>query len=230
MKTGTTDEAAPVRILVIDPQELFRAGIRSILERQSGFEVVGEAANRSQALSVLKRLRPDVILLGVESQDPKTLELLPSLFGAAGQARVLVLTGSSDPKLCRRAIRLGAIGVLSKDKPAGLLVKAVERIHAGEAWLDRSMTATLLGELSPGSPTRRLDPEEVKIASLTAREREVIKLFGEGLKNRQIADRLFISEVTVHHHLTSIYSKLEVSDRLELLIYAYRNGLAELPH
>jgi DNA-binding NarL/FixJ family response regulator len=230
MNSELPNPAPAIRIVVIDRQELFRAGIRSILEQQDGFRVVGDAASSADAVSVVKREQPDIVLLGVESQAPQSLELMSGLFEAAGSTRVLVLAGSGDAKLYRRAIRLGAIGVLSKDKSAGLLIRAVERIHAGEAWLDRSMTATLLGELSPGSPTRRLDPEQVKIASLTAREREVIRLFGEGLKNRQIADRLFISEVTVHHHMTSIYSKLQVSDRLELLIYAYRNGLAELPH
>jgi DNA-binding NarL/FixJ family response regulator len=140
-----------------------------------------------------------------------------------------VLTGSGDPELHRQAVHLGAIGVLSKDKPAEILIKAIERIHAGEAWLDRTMTATVLREMSPRNRNRNQDPEEIKIASLTDREREVIKLVGEGLKNKQIAERLFISDVTVHHHLTSVYSKLEVADRLELLIYAYRHGLAELP-
>jgi DNA-binding NarL/FixJ family response regulator len=229
MNSELPNPESAIRIVVIDRQEMFRAGIRSILEQQDGFQVVGDAADSGDILSVVKREQPDIILLGIDTEEARSLDIISGLFEAAGQTRILVLSPSNDPKFYRRAIRLGAIGVLSKDKPAGVLIRAIERIHAGEAWLDRSMTATLLGELSPGSPTRRLDPDQAKIASLTAREREVIRLFGDGLKNRQIADRLFISEVTVHHHLTSIYSKLQVSDRLELLIYAYRNGLADLP-
>ncbi len=97
------------------------------------------------------------------------------------------------------------------------------------AWLDRIMTANILQELSPRNRLQKRSPDEIKMERLTNREREIIKLVGEGLKNKQIAERLFISEVTVHHHVTSIYSKLEVADRLELVIYAYRNGLAELP-
>jgi DNA-binding NarL/FixJ family response regulator len=108
-------------------------------------------------------------------------------------------------------------------------MKAIERVHAGEAWLDRSLTASILRDLSPGTRSKKQDPDERKISSLTDREREVIRRVGEGLKTKQIAERLFISEITVHHHLTSVYSKLEVADRLELLIYAYRNGLADLP-
>jgi len=116
-----------------------------------------------------------------------------------------------------------------KNQSASTLVKAIERVHAGEAWLDRSTTASLLLELSPRNRAAKPDPELAKIASLTEREREVIKLVGKGLKNKQIAEKLFISNITVHHHLTSIYSKLDVSDRLDLLIYSYRNGLAHLP-
>ncbi len=216
-----------VRIVVIDGHELFRAGIRMILTRQPGFEVVGEAADLPEALVLVKREQPDITLLGIDLDDEQNLAYLPELCAAAEAMRVLVLSGAADPELNRRAVCLGAIGVLSKDKPADVLVKAIEKIHAGEAWLDRAMTAAVLREMSPRN--RKPDPEELKIRSLTEREREVIKLVGEGLKNKQIAERLFISDITVHHHLTSIYSKLEVTDRLELLIYAYRNGLAELP-
>ncbi len=216
-----------VRIVVIDEHELFRAGIRMILTRQPGFEVVGEAADLPEAVALVKREQPDITLLGIDLADEQNLAYLPDLCAAAESMRVLVLSGAGDPELNRRAVCLGAIGVLSKDKPADVLVKAIEKIHAGEAWLDRTTTAAVLREMSPRN--RKPDPEELKIGSLTEREREVIKLVGEGLKNKQIAERLFISDITVHHHLTSIYSKLEVTDRLELLIYAYRNGLAELP-
>ncbi len=229
MRSEAPKAAVPaVRIVLIDEHELFRAGIRLLLSRQPEFEVVGEASAMREALALVKREQPDITLFGVDLGNGQNLETLPELCSAAEATRVLVLSGSVDPELHRRAICLGAIGVLSKDKPADILIKAIERIHAGEAWLDRSMTATVLREMSPRN--RKQDPEELKIGSLTEREREVIKLVGEGLKNKQIAERLFISDITVHHHLTSIYSKLEVADRLELLIYAYRNGLATLPH
>ena len=230
MKSEIPKTAVPlVRIAVFDGHELFRAGIRLLLTKQPGFSVVGEASSRSEALSLVKREQPDIVLLDTDLHDGNGLDLLPDIFATSETTRVLVLTGSSDPEVHRRAIYLGAIGVVSKNKSPDTLVKAIEKIHAGEAWLDRSMTASVLRDLSPRNRTKKQDPEEVKIASLTEREREVIKLVGEGLKNKQIAERLFISDITVHHHLTSIYSKLEVSDRLELLIYAYRNGLASLP-
>jgi two-component system, NarL family, nitrate/nitrite response regulator NarL len=219
---------AVVRLVVLDEQELFRAGLRMILSDNPGFEVLAEASI-ANAIPLVKGLQPDVILLGTDPVEGKSLDWIPQLFEACESARVLVLAGSLDPELHRRAVCLGAIGVISKDKSAEVLIKAIERVHAGEAWLDRSLTASILRDLSPGTRAKKQDPDELKISSLTDREREVIRRVGEGLKTKQIAERLFISEITVHHHLTSIYGKLEVVDRLELLIYAYRNGLAELP-
>jgi two-component system nitrate/nitrite response regulator NarL len=230
MKNQALKPASPrVRIVLIDEHELFRAGIRSLLGSREGLEVVGEASGDSDAVEVVKREQPDITLVGAESVDGKGLALMPRIVAAAEATRVLILSGSEDPELQRQAIRLGAIGVVSKNKPPDVLIKAIERVHAGEAWVDRATIATVLRDISPGNRPRKQDPKEVKIASLSAREREVIRLVGEGLNARQISERLFISDVTVHHHLTSIYAKLEVAGRLELLIFAYRNGLADIP-
>jgi two-component system nitrate/nitrite response regulator NarL len=230
MTRETVDAATPaVRIVVIDESELFRAGISLLLGGHTGFQVVGVAGNQSEAISLVKKEQPDVALVSIGQNDGINLEFLPEMVAAAESMRILVITGSTDNDLHRRAVHLGAVGLLSKDIPPGMLIKAVEKVHAGEAWLDRTMTASILRDLSPRNRAQKRNPDEIKIERLTNREREVIKLVGEGLKNKQIAERLFISEVTVHHHVTSIYSKLEVADRLELLIYAYRNGLAELP-
>jgi two-component system, NarL family, nitrate/nitrite response regulator NarL len=225
----TAAVADRVRIFVIEDQGLYRAGLCLLLSQQSGFEIVGDAATGSDVLSRIRDKQPDVALLAINPNDRAGIDILPEIFAASEETRVLVLSESSDPDLHRKAVRVGASGVISKDKTAELLIKAIERVNAGEAWLDRSTTASLLRELSPRNRTPKKDPEEIKMATLTEREREVIKLVGLGLKNKQIAGKLFISDITVHHHLTSIYSKLGVSDRLELLIYAYRFGLAELP-
>ncbi len=230
MKNQALKPSVPrVRIVLIDEHELFRAGIRSLLGKREGLAVVGEAAGDSEAIEIVKREQPDITLIGAETVDGKGMSLLPRIVATAEATRVLILSGSEDPELQKQAIRLGAIGVVSKNKPADILIKAIERVHAGEAWVDRATIATVLRDLSPGNRPRKQDPNEVKIASLSPREREVIRLVGEGLSARQIAERLFISDITVHHHLTSIYGKLEVTGRLELLIFAYRNGLAEIP-
>jgi len=230
MKREAVGATSPnVRIVIIDESELFRAGLNLLLGKQDGFEVVGMAGNQSDAISLIKKEQPDVALISIGQNDGINLELLPDMLAAAESMRVLVITGSADNDLHRRAIHLGAVGLLSKDIPPDILIRAVEKVHAGEAWLDRAMTASILRDLSPRHRTQKRSPDEIKIERLTNREREIIKLVGEGLKNKQIAERLFISEVTVHHHITSIYSKLEVADRLELVIFAYRKGLAELP-
>jgi DNA-binding NarL/FixJ family response regulator len=139
--------------------------------------------------------------------------------------QVLVLTGVRDKELHRQALQLGAMGIVLKDHAAEILIEAIEKVRAGEVWLDRSMLVALLGTSARGDA----DPERVKIQMLTDREREIICLLAEGLRNKQIGERLFISEITVRHHLTSIFNKLAVSDRVELLIYAYRNGIVAAP-
>jgi DNA-binding NarL/FixJ family response regulator len=223
-------DADSVRIAVIEDQELYRQSLCLLLSKRQGIRVVGDAATMSEALAVVQREQPDVVLLAVSASNRDSVDLLPQLYAACENLKVLVLLESGDLELPRRAMRLGASGVVYKNKSADMLIKAVECVHAGEAWLDRSTTASLLRELSPRNRAPKKNPEEIKISSLSQRERDVIKLVGKGFKNKQIAEALFISDITVHHHLTNIYSKLEVTDRLELLIYSYRYGLAELPH
>lgn len=218
-----------VRVFVIEPQELYRKGLCLLLSQQPDFHVMGDAGSWADAAAAIRSGKPDIVLLAADHNERCSIDLLPELLAASEETKVLVLLESGEQDLQRQAIRMGASGVIFKHKPAEMLLKAIECVYAGEAWLDRSTTAALLRELSPRNRPPKRDPEEAKIASLSQREREVIQLVGKGLKNKQIAEKLFISDITVHHHLTAIYSKLEVADRLELLIYAYRNGLAEIP-
>jgi DNA-binding NarL/FixJ family response regulator len=222
--------AEEVRIAVIEEHELYRQGLCLLLSQRPGIKVVGDAATPADARMLIQSEPPDVVLLTVNPSNSDSIDLLPQFYAASESLKVLVLLESEDQDLARRAMRLGASGVVFKNKSADMLLKAIECVHAGEAWLDRSTTASLLRELSPRNKPPKKDPEEVKISALSQREREVIRLVGKGFKNKQIAETLFISDITVHHHLTNIYSKLEVADRLELLIYAFRYGLAELPH
>jgi DNA-binding NarL/FixJ family response regulator len=219
----------PIRILLIDDHTLVRAGLRMLIESRPGLQVVGEAVNRHDVLALAACEQPDLILLDLDLGGSSGLDFLPELLSVATAARVLILTGVYDLELHRRAVRLGAMGVVVKEKAAEILFQAIEKVHAGEVWLERAMVASVLGEMTRRGEPAHTDPEAAKIAALTAREREVIVLVGEGLKNRQIAQRLFISETTVRHHLTSIFGKLGVADRLELVIYAYRHSLAKIP-
>jgi two-component system, NarL family, nitrate/nitrite response regulator NarL len=216
------------RILIIDDHALVRQGIRMLIESNPGFAVVGEAGERAPALSLAAGEQPDIILLDLDLGSVSGLDMIRELKTAAAEARILILTGLRDAGSLRRAVRLGASGIVQKEAAAEVLLKAIERVRAGEVWLDRSITASLIAEIAQGGENGQ-DPEAARIASLSAREREVITLIGEGLSNKRIAERLSISEITVRHHLTSIFAKLDVSDRLELLVYAYRNKLAGPP-
>jgi len=197
-----------------------------LIEQNPAMKVIGVAGNRSEALAVAASEQPNMIILDILLGDEDGLTFLPELREAATNARVLVLTGLRSSESQRRAILAGAMGVVLKEHAAEVLIKAINKVHQGEVWLDRSMMGGVLDEMTQAP---EIDPEKAKIASLTDREREVMALIAEGLKNKQIGQRLFISETTVTHHLSSIFSKLDVSDRLELIVYAFRHGLAQLP-
>jgi DNA-binding NarL/FixJ family response regulator len=221
----------PIRVLLVDDHAVVRTGLRVLIDSRPMLEVAGEAADPAEALSITTREQPDVILLDLDMGGDSGLDLLPKLLSAAEGARVIILTGVRDPGEHYRAMRLGASGLVLKEKAAEVVIKAIEKVHAGELWFDRSMMGSVIAEIArDNGPKKKSDPETAKIATLTEREREVVALIGEGLKNKQIASRLFISETTVRHHLTSIFDKLGTSDRLELVIYAYRHGLATPPH
>jgi DNA-binding NarL/FixJ family response regulator len=245
-----------IRILLIDDQGIVRDGIRLLLESQPGLTVVGEASASKEAIALAARELPDIILLDLDLGNHDSIDLIPKLLASASGSRMLILTSRCDPEAHYAAVRRGAMGLLRKSEPGEVLIKAIKKLHAGEVWLDRLMMARVLTDIQHahnGKPTltseivareesvsevisllrpredRTTDFEAAKIATLTEREREVVTLIGKGLKNKQIAEQLFISVTTVRHHLTAIFDKLGVSDRLELAIYSYRHGLAQIP-
>jgi len=214
---------------MIDDHAMLRAGLRMIIESHIGMVVVGEAENRRESLAAIAHETPDIILLDLDLGDENGLDLLPELITAAPDARIILLTGLRDPEVQRRAILLGAMGLVSKQKAADTVIRAIEKVYAGEVWLDRAMIASILNDRVNPNIAPEQNVEAPRIAKLTEREREVIRLIGEGIKNRQIAERMYISEATVRHHLTSVFAKLGVTDRFELVIYAFQHGLAKLP-
>lgn len=223
-----SSRANPLRLTIIDQHTLIRAGMRMLLESNPQFQVVGDAGNYDDALKIVAQKQPDIILLELNLSQSQNLDLIPLLLDAAKNARVILVTSETENQIHCQAAQLGAMGVVLKDQSPDILVKAISKVAAGEAWFDRRMVANVLTNLSQNR-TETADPDKDRIASLSGRERQVIELVGEGLKNQQIADRLGLSEITVRHHLTSIFSKLDVSDRLELIIYAYQHNLAHLP-
>jgi two-component system, NarL family, nitrate/nitrite response regulator NarL len=218
-----------VRVLIVDDHGIMRAGLRMLLESHPGFAVVGEASTCADALALATGTQPDVIVLDLDLGGENAVESIPTLLRIVPETRILVLTGVRDPEVHRQAIRHGALGLVFKEKAVETLLQAITKVRAGEVWLEPTMIARVLGDLTRPQPAPQASEEAIKIARLTEREREVITLVGEGLRNRHIAERLYISEATVRHHLTAIFAKLDVSDRFELAIYAYQHGLAKPP-
>jgi DNA-binding NarL/FixJ family response regulator len=177
----STSVSQSTRVLIIDDHAVVRTGLRMLLESHSGLSVVGEAATRTDALATALREQPDIILLDLDLGGESSLDCLPELLAAASEARVLILTGLRDPEVHRRAVHLGAMGLVLKEKAAEVLLQAIEKVRAGEVWLDSAMIASVLREMIHTRETRQADPEVARIAALTEREREVIALVGQGL-------------------------------------------------
>jgi two-component system nitrate/nitrite response regulator NarL len=217
-----------IGILLVDDHAVVRAALRMLIEKQPGMVVVGEASCKAEAITIAARELPEIIVLDLCLGEESGVDMIPELIAVSEESKVVVLTGVRDPEEHHAAMRQGAMGVVNKETSVDMLLKAIERVHAGELWLNRHMTAKLVTgmrrDLDTPKPAAAADPS----AQLTSREHEIIALVAEGLKNKQIADRLCISEATVRHHLTSILKKLDVSDRLELLIYAYQNNLVSI--
>jgi DNA-binding NarL/FixJ family response regulator len=213
-----------IRILLIGQQELFVDALRALIEEDPGFSVVGMAPEPLP--QTVTDISVDVILVDLASGAAQTLDLLPELIQAAEGARVLVLTDSADADVHLRAVRLGAMGGLSRAESATVLFKAIRAVYSGEIWMDRALLrAALQGKPIADKEEKNQSETARRIADVTARERDVIALICEGRKNREIADSLFISECTVRHHLTSIFDKLGVENRLELLLFAQEHNL-----
>lgn len=228
MEAAASPNGKTINVLLIDDHAMVRAGLRLLIESYAGFRVIGETSTATAAAAMAGREHPDIILLDLTVGGESTLDLIPKLLTLSRDSRIVILTGVDDPKLHQRAVQLGAIGLVLKTKAPDVLMKAIEKVYLGEAWLDRMTMASVLAELS--NPTRcKGFSESSRVAALTRREHEIISLVAKGLKNKQIAARLYISEITVRHHLTSVFGKLQVADRFELIIYAFKHGLSQLP-
>ena len=219
-----------IRVILVEDDNLTRLGLKTQLGKHpESIQVVGEADNGRDAVALAKAKQPDIILLDLNLGRESGLDLLDEFKAVAPEARTIVVTSVLDFEAHQRAISKGAMGLVLKSQAVEHITRAVRQVYDGEVWFNRSMMLKVIERMTEPSAARKADPEARKIQTLTQREREVIDLVGEGLKNKAIADRLHITETTVRHHLTKIFDKLEVKDRLELVIYAYKYGLATLP-
>jgi DNA-binding NarL/FixJ family response regulator len=212
-----------IRILLADDHPIFRDGVRRLLEAVDEFSIVGEASNGSECVQMLAKLKPDILLLDLRMPDKDGLAVLEEVNFDSTATRVIVLTATEDDNDVVRAVRLGARGVVLKQSATELLVKSIQKVHAGEIWLDKRMTAEVMRAFTKsaeGGP-RREKP------LLSEREREIVQLVAQGFRNREIGEKLFISEQTVKNHLHNIFDKLGVSDRLELALYALHHRIVD---
>lgn len=218
----------PIRILLIDDHQSFLWGMVKLIESDSAnLKVIGTAADISEALVIAQREQPDIILLDIDLNGVNSLDSMP-LLREVTNAVVLILTGVRDPETQDRAILSGARGVVQKEESPEIILKAIRKVYEGEIWLGRAATGRIFNKLLDHS-NNPASPEATRIASLTAREREIIDvIIKQGRStNRQIASHLNMSEHTLRNHLSAIYSKLGVENRLELAMYAVKHRIGE---
>jgi DNA-binding NarL/FixJ family response regulator len=219
--------AGTINIFLVDDQTLLRRALSSLIAAQQGLAVVGEAEDVSEAETLLLQAQPHVLVVNLDGAGMAAEGAVSYLVTRIPGARVLGLTAATDPQAHARTIGAGAAGIVDKRHEPEILFKAIRKVHAGELWLARYDMAAIVSGLVR---LRSEDAHEAsKIATLTRREHEIISCIAEGLRNRQVGERLFISEATVRNHVSSILDKLDLSDRLELVLYAFSHGLAKSP-
>ena len=214
-----------IRVVVVDDQELVRAGFAVLVDSADDLEVVGEAADGEEAVAVIERERPDVALMDVRMPVLDGIEATRRV--SSSETRVIMLTTFDLDEYVHEALRAGASGFLLKDAPPAELLDAIRVVAAGEALLAPSVTRRLIEEFVRRPVANVAEPE--LLAELTPREREVLVLVAEGLSNQEIATRLVLSPATAKTHVSRIMTKLHARDRAQLVVLAYQSGLVS-PH
>lgn len=216
---------AVIRVLIVNSQELIRVGIKALLQLETDIEVVGEASSAAQIFTLLGSCRPDVILLDLYFNDTIGLDCIAKLRDSHAKQKILIMTGIADSDIPYQAIRQGAHGLIPNNQATLYLTKAIRRIHAGELWLDREMTASVITNWH--EPSSNLSSKNEN--TLTQREMAIALLAAQGAPAKKIGSKLNISDKTVRNQLVCIYSKLGVSGQLELTAKANELGLLVSP-
>ena len=210
-----------IRIVIADDHAIFRDGLKKLLSLERDLEVIGEAEDGQQTVELVKKLQPDILLLDLKMPVMNGLAALEQIHDRVKTTRVIVLTASEHEQEVVEAVRLGTAGVVRKQAATEMLIKSIRKVAGGEVWLDSRLTAAVLREFSEPPPAPREPPKNL----LSGREREIVGLVCQGFRNKEIAEKMFISEQTVKNHLHNIFDKLGVSDRLELALYAIHKKL-----
>ena len=212
-----------IRVLVADDQSMVRAGFRMLLAGEEDIEVVAEASNGLEAVEKAARFQPDVLLMDIRMPELDGLEATRRILAADDSARILILTTFDLDEFVYEALRAGASGFVLKDDPPEQLIAAVRTVAAGDALLSPTITRSVIRQFT--RIPRPTPPEE--FAELTARERDVLRSIASGLSNAEIAEQLYISDTTVKTHVTHILQKLNLRDRVQLVVLAYQTGLVD---
>lgn len=227
----SAQHSPPLRVFLIDDHRSVLWGLERLIESaRRGMKVVGSVANCAEAFKLLDQAIPDVILLDLDLGSESGIDAIPQLI-AKSKAKILVLTGLRDKSLHDKAVLAGARGVVEKEAPAETILAAIGKVHEGQLWLDRAAAGRIFVEFSRKGAAEAADPEQLKISALTEREREIIAVTAThvGATAKTIAEKLHVSEHTLRNHLTSIYDKLGVANRLEMFAYAHKHGLTKGP-
>lgn len=215
---------SPIRVLLVDDQDLFREGLHTLLSVQPAVDVIGEASNGEEALALAVRLQPDVVLMDVQMPVLDGVAATRQLKRTLPDCQVIMLTTFDDDEYVFEGLRAGALGYLLKDTSSESLLNAIRAAARGESFLQPSIAAKVVNEFArlsvsaPASPSTDTEP-------LTARERDILRLMVEGMSNREIADELVITEGTVKNHVTNILSKLGVQSRTQAALKAKQSRL-----
>ena len=230
LETEPVEEVRPaprIRVMVVDDHPIVREGLRKLLELEEDVDVVAEADNGRQALDLIDERQPDIVLLDLKMPGMDGLTALQAMQNTTHRAKVIVLTASEDKNEWVQAMKLGCQGIVVKQTSPDLIVKSIRKVYGGEIWLDSHTTAAVMRQFS--SPADQLSGsgggKGRERSPLSTREREIVALVAQGYKNKEMAEKMFISEQTVKNHLHNIFDKLGVSDRLELALYAIHKGL-----
>ena len=223
-----------IRVLVVDDHAIVRDGIQSLLATEPDIELVGEAANGADAVSKVRTLHPDVILMDLVMPEMDGIEAIHQIMAFEPEARILVLTSFSADDNVFPAIKAGALGYLLKDTGSEELMQAIHQVYRGEVSLHPKIARMLLQEISLAQPAKgrgqlsHLPEQSSVVDPLTERELEVLKLVAHGRSNREIADQLIVAEGTVRTHVSNILDKLHLASRTQATLYALREGLTSL--
>jgi DNA-binding NarL/FixJ family response regulator len=214
-----------IKVLLVDDQALARSGLKLILAPEDGFIIVGEAADGAAALRLAEEVQPDVVVMDVRMRGMDGIEATRRLRAHAATPPVLILTTFGEDEVLSAALRAGAAGFVLKDAPAEDILRAVQTVAAGDAWLDPAVTGRVLATYRNSTPVRAEAVQ--RISTLTAREVEVLRLIGRGASNQEIADGLVIGEATVKSHVGHILDKLDLRDRAAMVVFAFDHGIVQ---